>query len=731
MSTLPPPLKPAEDESGGSWASASRAGSWLAWLPLAAILLSFSALAIVMSRSASTLAAASETPSVFEMPFIQEQYVRGQQQLLALFAQQRYAEAETQCRTLTELIPHDFNTWYNLACAQARQKKTDEALASLEQAIERGFSSVQQLEQDADLESVRGDERFAALLEAARQSTAPANPWSYKVTPRRIESHIAWVTPENTVWDSANRIFRVFFDWGPEATATLPANSEGPIVEKHGEVGELLNAWGKEGTAAGLFGVLYDNHDADHSNFSYDEFPQLTRTEYGPEAQKRQLHNGLQRWFFFNAITFGNSSTSVVSGPFWRSNPRLAYSSPITALILAAQYAANHLYVYPEHRDHDGELGDLYPANTPYLLISQGSSHSDKPFLDAIASTLAAFRPEVRQLLASKGAVMPTLQMIFRMSNRSVKNLGDYLSGRAHPTVFNSSDLDTKKMVQMAHDMKASDVPPIVRLRVVEEDETVVGRDYFDVGAREHLFDTPQAIARIHRSTARERRMVVSAESSVDLNDRPLLWEWHILRGDSRKITIKPLNKDSSLVEIIIPFHEEEPIEPRSNMRSSRVDIGAFVHNGVHWSAPGFVSVLFPANEERTYDKQGRIESVVYTDPAEGGPYIDPALITPVNWRDDYHYDSSGKLLGWTRTRGTEREEFTAEGSLVTQLDDLGRPIETQAVQYAARGRGDNPPLLEQQPGAERQIIEYASPTDRVGRVKAPDLENTADEATH
>ncbi len=463
---------------------------------------------------------------------------------------------------------------------------------------------------------------------------------------------------------------------------------------------------------------MYDNHDADHSNFDYGKFPQLARTEYSREAQQRKLHNGLQRWFFFNAITFGNSSTSIVAGPYWRSNPRLAYSDPVSALILAAQYQNNHLYVYPEHRDHDPELGDLYPANTPYLLISQGSSHSDKPFLDAIASTLAAFRPEVRELLASKGALMPTLQLIFRMSNRPVRNLGDYLSGRAHPTVFKGNDIDTQKMIRMAHEMQASDVPPLVRLKVVEEDQSVVGRDYFDVGPREHLFDTPSAIARIHRTTARQRRMVVSAEASIDLNDRKLLWEWHVLRGDPRKITIRPLNADSSVVELIVPFHETEPIAPRSDMRSSRVDVGVFVHNGVHWSAPGFVSILFPANEERIYDKQGRIESVVYADPANGGPYIDPALITPINWRDDYHYNPTGELLGWTRHRDDTSTAFTPHGHQVTLADDQGRPLEAQPVRYVVSPRGDQAPLLDWQLDSRVIRYEYDSPTDRTGRIR-------------
>ena len=66
------------------------------------------------------------------------------------------------------------------------------------------------------------------------------------------------------------------------------------------------------------------------------------------------------------------------------------------------QFDARRAYVYPEHRDHDadddreGGHGDLFPANTPCVLISQGSSGSDQPFMRAVPWTLAALRVERR-----------------------------------------------------------------------------------------------------------------------------------------------------------------------------------------------------------------------------------------------------------------------------------------------------------------------------------------------
>ena len=77
--------------------------------------------------------------------------------------------------------------------------------------------------------------------------------------------------------------------------------------------------------------------------------------------------------------------------------------------------------------------GDLFPANTPYLLVSRGSSGSDKPFLEALALTYAAFRPDTKARLVAEDLLVPTVQMVFRRSLQNVRSRDDYFSGAAHP----------------------------------------------------------------------------------------------------------------------------------------------------------------------------------------------------------------------------------------------------------------------------------------------------------
>ena len=107
--------------------------------------------------------------------------------------------------------------------------------------------------------------------------------------------------------------------------------------------------------------------------------------------------------------------------------------------------------------------------------------------MQAVAATLAAFRPDVKGLLARRGLLMPTIQMIFRASNKHLKDPREYLAGKAHPTVFQGGDVDALKMVQMAHDITIDRTPPIAEITVVEEEQAVSGRDFFEPADGERL----------------------------------------------------------------------------------------------------------------------------------------------------------------------------------------------------------------------------------------------------
>jgi len=646
-------------------------------------------------------------PSVFDLPRIQANQAAVRRAVAQLFARGDYQNAAKVLRQAIARVPNDPQNHYNLACALSRLRQTNPALDSLDRAVDLGFRNAAHIQQDNDLAPLRTHKRFKAIVQKATEPLAdnPAK-WNYKLTPGPIADGQVLVTEQNTAWNARLGLFVVLINLDPKATA------DKPIVNGMGQAGKLLQQWYKQGTAAGNHGDFYDNHDTEHSNMNFKAFGQLTRIEYSDAAKQRRLHHGLQRHFLFNGVTIGNSSTALTRGPYWRCQGRYALTQPRGAGILYLHYVRNHIYFYPEHRDHDpghngkGEkdkgYGDVFPANTPYLILSQGSSGSDRAFMNAVAATLAAFRPEVKQRLKKAGLIAPTVQMILRMSNKTVAQPKDYLTGKAHPTVFDGKQLDVVKMVTMAQKIKADALPPFAALKVVEEDEPMVGRDYFDIAAREKLLTTPCAIGRIVKSSKYMRRMVISAEASKDITEKPLTYHWKVLRGDADRIQIKKLNKAGSVVELLVPYHERGPVTPGSKMESNRVDIGAFVHNGVHYSAPAFISFYYLDNEKREYDAQKRIKSVDYTDPQVGGNYVDPMLDLKKDWRDEYQYNA-GKLIGWTRIRKNQRQQFTAEGKLIVRTNAQGKPTATATVRYVAQQRDKKAPVLVQQVvGAKR-----------------------------
>src|SRR5438094_551323 len=60
--------------------------------------------------------------------------------------------------------PEDSGVLYNVACAYALQRQTEQAIGVLEKAIQNGFGHKEWLENDSDLDSLRGHPRFQALI---------------------------------------------------------------------------------------------------------------------------------------------------------------------------------------------------------------------------------------------------------------------------------------------------------------------------------------------------------------------------------------------------------------------------------------------------------------------------------------------------------------------------------------------------------------------------------------
>lgn len=469
--------------------------------------------------------------------------------------------------------------------------------------------------------------------------------------------------------------------------------------------------------AAGFGGVIYDNRDRGHSILPPDRFPGLARLVYGPDLRRAGLDLGLGGAIVLPAIVLGNSSTAVRKGPMPRSLPRLAMTTDPWPARSFRAYASNHIYVYPEHRDHDA--ADLFPASWPYMVTSQGSSGSDEPFLRAIAMTLAAFPPDTRDRLQREGLIAPAIQMILRRSQKQVTSREAYFTGTAHPSVFDADQLQPERMVGLAAAMRPETIPPMVRLTVVSEDfqaETGLARQ------SERLFDTPSAIARLWRGPEGRHEMVISAAETRDPNDRPLRFRWELLRGDPARVRIEPLDAAGTSVRLVIDWQQvpDLPAAPpdRAATRdgtqpvprpTARIDIGIFASNGAQDSAPAFVSVALPAHEARVYapgpDGAPRLVSVDYDALGRGAAY-DPQLYWSAPWNDTYVYDAQGNPDGWIRQG--------AKGT--TRFDASGQPVSGPAPDYRIDRRKADRPVLRSGLAADGP----APPPDRPSRPDRP-----------
>lgn len=475
------------------------------------------------------------------------------------------------------------------------------------------------------------------------------------------------------------------------------------------------------GGQGGNHGDLYDNRDRGHSLFRPARDSGMSTTAYTAAAQAIGLDYGVNPGLVFGTITIGNSSTAITRGPRWRSLGRALLTEPGGSAMLAALYGSNHLYVYPEHRDHDPERGDLLPAATPHFVLSQGSSGSDRPFLKALAAALAALRPDTKTALREAGLVAPALQMLLRRSMSGVDDDARYMSGAAHPSAFDGTAIETERLVQRAAALMPDALPPRVRLRVTEEPEST-GFVFAD-GLDERLHDTPDSIARVARGTGRLRQYRIMASAAGAAPDRPLRFHWRVLRG--RDVTLTPLDPAGQEATVTVGFHAPYAVpdgagagHADAGLQTYRIDVGVFAESGGVLSAPAFFSVAFPPTEVRRHDGAGRPVEIAYDPPETADLYADPALFPWRGWRDVYRYAPDGTPLGWDRTHADGRTEvFTGEGLRVIETDALGRPVLGEVVAYRRQPAAGRERVVPVGTGALFHKA-YAGPQDLTGHLQ-------------
>jgi hypothetical protein len=161
----------------------------------------------------------------------------------AAYAAEDYRRALEVCRTMVELAPNGHAGHYNLACAQARLGRADEALASLAKAVSLGFAAAEHMNADGDLATLRADPRFDDLVK-----TAAANQFKAEA---RFYDKGAEIEGVKTVEGQPEGGLRWRLRISPEATAEKPYREAGmPLVVHYVKGGKHAWLLGKHQLAA-------------------------------------------------------------------------------------------------------------------------------------------------------------------------------------------------------------------------------------------------------------------------------------------------------------------------------------------------------------------------------------------------------------------------------------------------------------------------------------------------
>lgn len=490
--------------------------------------------------------------------------------------------------------------------------------------------------------------------------------------------------------------FRLFFALFLSITAAAE-----PITTRTDPVGLLLNEWAAAGSAAGLKALTYENRDEGHSMLPMQLWPGLKLHAFSDEDKATGRSKGPAR-LVREFPVIGNCSMAAPADK-GGSLGRFFFMEPEGCRFLAAQYLSNQLFIYPEHQDHDpggngaGGWGDLFPLNHPGVLVCQGSSGSDQPFLSAMLGAIAALPGDTQKKLIENRLLMPAAQYLLRRHNRMVTSDEDYLSGKAHPVVFDQSFLDEKKMVLAANAMTPGAIPPLAVIEIIEESAFEAGAHFFEPDSihPHRMADTPVACARIYRGNLPEYQIVVSAAKSADLMRRPLKLKVAVLQGDSQLVRIES-QPDKPMARLAVRWQPPSlTTRPGSRVRSHRLDVGFFVDNGVSLSPPAILSVLMLPNERRFYDKEGRVAEIHYAarNPDLGLPSED----------DDPRW--LRVLAACARAPGGLRETLMERAFEAAELAEMRTWLaELESFQQRVSKLSESPDRKEEEAQARRQL---------------------------
>ena len=356
---------------------------------------------------------------------------------------------------------------------------------------------------------------------------------------------------------------------------------------------------------------------------------------------------------------------------------------------------------------------DLFPANMPYQLVV--ASAADRQAAEAaIACATNAMAPKVREMFFKARIMAPVLQGLFRHCRPGVMNEADYLTAKAHPTVWCAGDFDLAKIGAAAGRFTEGSVPVLTMLTpVYEEFETHPIRraepllDYPDPRP-EVTFETMFGIGIVLRAPEKRRKFRFQARS-WPVQDEKVTFAWKVIPSQ-RWVSAKPFEGRGGAMA---PKNGYAEFAFDWTAVGQRMDILVCARYGEGpYGPPAMISFFVIPNEKRTYDKSGFIEKIEYVKQ----DVVIPRLYQNKGWTDEYKVDPQGNILGFVRTKTGQfvgKEDYSVDGEFVHEFQAEDLPKVVSPVRYFTRT--DDPGTLDYEILSDRKTLPFRAvePRDR------------------
>jgi len=118
----------------------------------------------------------NEPKGELKPPTSREELIALYQKAIELLQSGKYKEAIEAYEKILKVRPNDATALYNTACAYSLMGDKENAVKSLEKAVDAGFTDLAHIKDDTDLDNIRKEDGYKKIIEKLEKSQPPEPP---------------------------------------------------------------------------------------------------------------------------------------------------------------------------------------------------------------------------------------------------------------------------------------------------------------------------------------------------------------------------------------------------------------------------------------------------------------------------------------------------------------------------------------------------------------------------